>query len=404
MSAASHFFGGGNGGVEGIPLRVLVVAGGGGSGANSVHIPSTSANNNTGAISGCGGGGAIHEIKGYPGKRGRTYNVTVGAGGTAGEALGEYTSNTQGVGIGSTAYAGGNGGNSVFTDPVGYTFTAEGGGGGGASAYHEGPTVPANYPTAYQNDSTIVYGKDGGCGGSGSIGETPGLAGGSAVYNRGGAGSAFSVLHFVAGPGAPGEVIGEDNLIQTEYGVNGGFPSSSSDSDQNISGGAGRRDINRYQWTQLAPNSNYGPGSGGGHVTDEFAGASYPQVHAGNGYLSNIEGSMKSYGAGRESVTKLQNPNVPVPGRAPDYSTALPIANTGHGAYGVYSRPYINDVYGNKFRWEGPGFAGSSGVVIVQYPSSFGNATTTGTVIDLSSNTPGYKTYKFTADGTIQLP
>ena len=56
------------------------------------------------------------------------------------------------------------------------------------------------------------------------------------------------------------------------------------------------------------------------------------------------------------------------------------------------------------YRWEGPGAVGSSGVVIVQYPSSFGNATTTGTVIDLSSNTPGYKTYKFTADGTIQLP
>ena len=395
MSAASQFFGGGNGGVEGIPLRVLVVAGGGGSGGFSVNQPSstTAASPSTGGVTGAGGGGAVHEIKGYPGKRGRTYNVTVGAGGTAGEA----------IGIGETAYVGGKGQNSVFADPAGHTFTAEGGGGGGVCEYNGG----GQQPNAYQNDPNIRFGQDGGSGGAGSVGSPPGQAGQYADVRQGGAGNAYSILSSRYANGGYNDRFSLDTLLKTEYGVYGGFPSSrkapypgtgTAPFTHSVSGGAG----GKYRgtgvgWDYLAPTSidnlNNGVAVGGGS-----------ELLIGNGYKTDIEGNMKAYGAGRESQTYFQTPNVPaVTHRSPSWPNYEPVPNTGHGAYGVVAHP-AQPGTSTYYRWEGPGAVGSSGVVIVQYPSTFNAATTTGTVTDLSSSTPGYRTYKFTTDGTIQLP
>lgn len=393
MSAASQFFGGGNGGVEGIPLRVLVVAGGGGSGGFSVNIPSTTtaASPSYAGCSGAGGGGAVHEIKGYPGKRGRTYNVTVGAGGTAGEALG----------IGETAYVGGKGQNSVFTDPAGHTFTAEGGGGGGVSQYDGGVAQPQ----AFTNDPTIVYGQDGGCGGAGAVGHSDQTT--PAPVREGGAGSAYSRLSMRYPNGGLDDRFTVDTLLQTEYGVYGGFPSyrlqpypgtGAAQFTHTVSGGAGGRYRGGYTaWDTLAPTSM-------DHQTNGISVGSGTELLTGNGYKTDIEGNMRAYGAGRETQVYYQNPNVPaLTHRSPSWPNYEPVPNTGHGAYGVVAHPSQPGTT-TYYRWEGPGAVGSSGVVIVQYPSSFGNATTTGTVTDLSSNTPGYKTYKFTADGTIQLP
>ena len=48
---------------------------------------------------------------------------------------------------------------------------------------------------------------------------------------------------------------------------------------------------------------------------------------------------------------------------------------------------------------------GCPGSVIVQYPTCFGAAVSTGSsVIDCSPNTPGFRTYKFMCPGTIQFP
>tara|TARA_B100001939_G_C16936277_1_gene616139 strand:- start:763 stop:1932 length:1170 start_codon:yes stop_codon:yes gene_type:complete len=389
MSAASHFFGGSN---SEVPLRVLVVAGGGGSGGYSVSFPSSHSTPGSGGISGAGGGGAVQEVRSYPGKRGRTYNVTVGAGGTAGIAANGTDSAT------AEANRGGKGEDSVFTDPLGHTFTAEGGGGGG-SGYSKSPTaswngVPYAHNDAQGGDSTLSLGASGGTGGGGAaietIGSSPHLQ-----FISGGSGNAFANLGaaFIS----PGTINrSEDRLITTPYGEYGGFPSfrtvspSTGNITDCVSGGAGRR-IRGYHENAFQVESNAGT-------------AENTELTIGNGYKSNIEGTMKSYGAGRPAVVPqslLSNPNVPVAARYPTYSDYLPQPGTGHGAYGVIAHPATGATYG---RWEGPGAVGSSGVVIVQYPSSFGNATTTGTVTDISSNTPGYKTYKFTTDGTIQLP
>jgi hypothetical protein len=377
-----------------VPLRVLVVAGGGGSGGYSVSFPSSHAVPTTGGTSGAGGGGAVQEVRSYPGKRGRTYNVTVGAGGTAGIATNGTDSAT------AEANRGGKGEDSVFTDPLGHTFTAEGGGGGG-SAYSLSPTavwsgVPYAHNDAEGGDSTLSQGGDGGTGGGGAavenIGSSPHLQ-----FISGGAGNAFANLG-VAFNTSAGVTINrsEDRLINTPYGEYGGFPSFRETSPTNgnisdsISGGAGRR-IRGYFELAFSVNSNAGS-------------VENTELIRGNGYKSNIEGTMKSYGAGRPAINsqpKLSNPSIPVAGRYNEYSDYLPQPGTGHGAHGVIGHPATGSPYG---RWEGPGAVGSSGVVIVQYPSTFGNATTTGTVTDLSSNTPGYKTYKFTTDGTIQLP
>ena len=400
MSAASHFFGGSN---SEVPLRVLVVAGGGGSGGWSVSFPSS---HNVGGpsgvgLSGCGGGGTVQEIRSYPGKSGRTYNITVGAGGTAGIATDGTDSAT------AVAYRGGKGEDSVFADPLGDTFTAEGGGGGGAG-YTQNPGAPwTGIPYALKpsegGNQELMYGAPGGSGGSGAINERMGNAEPQQI-NAGEAGNAFSNLgvKFDSGPGTR---YTEDKLIQTRYGTYGGFPATTRDPggsygnrQHTMSGGAGRRDWGTYDAEyQLAPT----------------APAETQELVLGNGYKSNIEGTIKSYGAGRYSnrnpvssgtvYVEFQNPNVPVgPNRNPDWANYAPVPNTGHGAYGVTGYP--NNQASASYRWEGPGAVGSSGVVIVQYSSSFGNATTTGTVTDISSNTPGYKTYKFTTDGTIQLP
>ena len=389
MSAASQFFGGST---NEVPLRVLVVAGGGGSGGYSVSFPSSNLAPASGGTSGAGGGGAVQEVRSYPGKRGRTYNVTVGAGGTAGIAANGTNSAT------AEAHRGGKGEDSVFTDPLGHTFTAEGGGGGG-SAYSVNPssTEWSNIPYAHNpnegGDNTLSMGGHGGTGGGGaaieSIGASPHLQ-----FIMGGTGNAFANLGVRFDTGSSVD-RSEDRLINTPHGEYGGFPSFRAASPSNgtindaISGGAGRR-IRGISELGFFLNTN-------------LPSAENTELTLGNGYKSNIEGTMKSYGAGRPAINsqpQLANPGVPEGGRTQNYPDYLPQPGTGHGAHGVIATP----ANANYHRWEGPGFVGSSGVVIVQYPSSFGNATTTGTVIDLSSNTPGYKTYKFTADGTIQLP
>ena len=403
MSAASHFFGGSN---SEVPLRVLVVAGGGGSGGWSVSFPSSWNVGGYGGLglSGSGGGGAVQEVRSYPGKRGRTYNITVGAGGTAGIAANGTDSAT------AEAHRGGKGEDSVFTDPLGESFTAEGGGGGGAgySRNLQAPYtgVPYALDPSQGGNADLVYGEPGGTGGAGAIIELTQSNGSStANVNTGGAGNAFSRLsrRVLMGLSNSNTYSDESRLIETRYGVYGGFPATTRDINsgtnartQTLSGGAGSVDRGTmHAEHNLAPT----------------APADYQELWLGNGYNSNIEGTMKSYGAGRySSSVSFQNPNVPdgsgggLNHRSPNWANYVPVPNTGHGAYGVNGYPNNTDVAATGYRWEGPGVAGSSGVVIVQYPSSFGNATTTGTVTDLSSNTPGYKTYKFTADGTIQLP
>ena len=409
MSAASHFFGGSN---SEVPLRVLVVAGGGGSGGWSVSFPGGVNGWNVGSsggqgLSGSGGGGAVQELRSYPGKRGRTYDITVGAGGTAGIAT-DGTDSANAV-----AYRGGKGEDSVFTDPLGETFTAEGGGGGGAGYTQNAAAPYAGIPYAFDpnqgGNADLVYGEPGGCGGAGATVEVTATNGSttSTVY-EGGAGNAFSRLsrRVLLGPQNVYSYSAESSLIETRYGVYGGFPATlknigtNNAASNNVSGGAGSVDIAAAQPEyRLAPNAPH-------TYSDD--------LWIGNGYNSNIEGTMKTYGSGRySSSVTFQNPNVPDGSdgsdqgrnhRSPNWSNYVPVPNTGHGAYGVHGYPNNHEVGATGYRWEGPGAVGSSGVVIVQYPSSFGNATTTGTVTDLSSNTPGYKTYKFTTDGTIQLP
>lgn len=176
MSLLSQFFpSGGNGGVGGISLDMLIVGGGGGSGgtagaggtstAGSFYFPNDCAPRNSSndtfrchvAISGHGGSGAVYEVFGYPVAPGGTYSITVGSGGAAG--TGGLNGGTRGA----------NGGASSFTDPTGDALLAQGGGGGGVAAVTAFPGNPDLNSPAYIADPTIAQGKPGGSGGGGAL-------------------------------------------------------------------------------------------------------------------------------------------------------------------------------------------------------------------------------------------
>ena len=129
------------------------------------------------------------------------------------------------------------------------------------------------------------------------------------------------------------------------------------------------------------------------------------------GYTSYITGAVCAYGVGGAKGRKYPTPTSP----------PLPAANA---CYCVNNELCYHPHAQYRFPGSGGGAStvacavledptvpcsvicdGCPGSVIVQYPTCFGAAVSTGSsVIDCSPNTPGFRTYKFMCPGTIQFP
>lgn len=291
--------------------------------------------------SGSGGGGAIEYVNNYYASPGVTLTVTVGSGGASGSVF-------------PNSQPGSNGGNSSVTSPNGDKFFVLGGGGGGAG--------------------TVSSGLSGGTGGSGPPTNT------SATIAEG----AYFIGRPASYPGSSGEGSlalnigggGDQSMIAatylpTAYGFKGGFPATAQApfaapvplggptiTVAPFAGGAGN-----MIFSARSP----GTGPGGTAALLTFS------TTTGNSFRSSITGTTTGYGGGGHMIAAP-------PGNAP--------ANSGYGGQGSI-----------------PGSAnGGSGTVIIKYPDAFAAAPSFPGATDLTPSTPGYRTYQFTASGSITLP
>ena len=306
-----------------------------------------------------GGGGGGGATSGFI--RAEVFMVAGGGGGGGGNPYPYYPTGDYGTGDG--------GGGGVF---VGYvnlgldstTSIVIGAGGTRGTA----PGTPGNFFGGNGSNSIIITeteslsvqgggggggpspdpnsnkGRNGGCGGGGLGAATPGPG-----YNAGGLGlysAPHGFMYKLSG--------GLDPATQKDWG----------DSGSNISA-AGR-------WFG-APGDSGVPGQRGA------GGSTLGDI----GWISDVTGTNKMYGVGGGRTDPYR-----------DYSE--PSANFGNGGVGGNWR---SSPAANSF-----GTAGSSGVVVIKYanqlpaPTSFPGAT------DISSSTPGFRTYKFTSSGSFTLP
>lgn len=77
-------------------------------------------------------------------------------------------------------------------------------------------------------------------------------------------------------------------------------------------------------------------------------------------------------------------------------------ANSGNGAQGIY---YTYMPQQSQYTCLAPnGWAGSPGVLVVRYPSAYAASPSFPGATDCSPATPGFRTYRFTSSGSITLP
>lgn len=219
-------------------------------------------------------------------------------------------------------------------------------------------------PVSVSSITYLVVGGGGGSSGGGAgggavlqgtVAVTPGTTYTITVGN-GGAGST-SVL----GPFTDGGASSLDSLVTA---AGGHYESCSSNNGYACAGSSSGNGNTGYN-----PNGSMGPNGGGGGA----GGASLGQA-GGVGVSSSITGSSVTYGTGGTGCTTDGNCTG---------GSGVGGANTGDGA-------------------GGPGGNGGSGVVIVQYANGYlAPSSISGNYTDISASTPGYRTYKFTGNGTI---
>ena len=138
--------------------------------------------------------------------------------------------------------------------------------------------------------------------------------------------------------------------------------------------------------------------------------------HGFRGYVSDITGELKEYGAGGLGrIIKCFTPAAPSGtnynaqfcnvGSAPGLwmkRSGTMFCGSGGGAPDYCVSPAPNTSTAGTYCYANGGCPGS---VIVQYPTEYDAAVTSGpSVVDCSSNTPGYRTYMFLCPGSITLP
>jgi hypothetical protein len=249
MSTLTQFFGS-SGGVpsNAIPIELLVVAGGGGSGLSNDK--------------GCGGGGAgrVVYIQGLYVVPSVSYTITIGGGGAAG-ATGSSSS------FGSLILAPGGGGASVAA--AGLSGGSGAGGTHNSTLYASGGTVPGRL--AFYNNIAVsdkIYAD------STTVIQDLGYVGGNPVSNSGGGGGG------AGGPGGSAIYAGGPTTNLANQGGPGVILSITGSETKYAFGGEGGS-INGPSF-QIRPDSGYGrdagaanSGSGGGaSVSGNYAGGS----------------------------------------------------------------------------------------------------------------------------------
>ena len=217
-------------------VEVLVVAGGGGGGPD---------------VGGGGGGGGVVYNSSFPVISGTSYNVTVGAGGSAGSGP------TPSIILGS------NGGNSVFD-----TITAMGGGAGGSYASVIGAPGGSGGGSGGDSSGTFLFAgrgtsNQGFAGGIGTTNSVPYGAGGGG--GAGGPGNNFTVTG--GGNGGPGVGNTISGTLTYYGGGGGGGGGTDTQSDGRGYGGIGGGGLgsSRSGPTSLIPGVRDGtPNTGGG--------------------------------------------------------------------------------------------------------------------------------------------
>jgi len=245
-------------------IELLVVAGGGGGSAPYY-------------AGGGGAGGVIHDTD-YTVVPGVVYDLSVGAGGTAGDATAGGDSvwnvNAEGSGITFTSDGGGRGGGGGGSNNGGSGGSGGGddneGGGGGGSSTQTSPSGATGYGNA---GGASVAGVGGGGGGANAVG---GVGVGNTTGGAGGAGKLFS--GFVA--------YGTDSSNAASTGSNGGY----------FGGGAGGGSYNNTQAGGVGGVG--GGGTGGGTDTPSNQGTIGIANTGGGGGGGDTNGGGKAGGSG----------------------------------------------------------------------------------------------------------
>lgn len=264
-----------------------------------------------------------------------------------------------GGGSGGTGYYGGGGGagglltgSAILSPGIAYTITIGGGGTGTTTSTVKGGNGSNSVLSGSGITTVTTYG---GGGGGSRNGDT---AGGAAEGADGGSGGGAS---FPSSVGGKGVYPGSTYLDQARQGYDGAAAATYG--------------------------SEYGNGGGGAGQVGHDA-ATFGNRNGGNGVQSSITGTATYYGGGGGGGYGSHSGGSGG-GGAGGTSQSAGTANTGGGGGGAY----------------GPSVAGSSGgsgVVIISYPDSTPNATST-TGSPTVTVTGGYRIYTFTGSGTITI-
>ena len=255
-----------------------------------------------------------------------------------------------------------------------------GGGGGGAGGLLTG--------VGYQIESDFTYTVTVGSGGAGGHFQTAGGAGTLSQFSNlialgGGFGAAYNVVGGNGGSGGGGS-FQNTKAIAPGAGKSG----------QGFSGGSGFSNNVTYN----AAGGGGGAGAAGGSAIDVNGG------RGGDGVVSSISGTSVTYaGGGGGSANAYQSGAGGAgglgggghggAGRSGTQSgLTAGTVNTGSGGGGGGTDEAGHDYIGGD---------GGSGVVILRYADSYPDAITTGSPTYTKAN--GYKTYIFTASGTINF-
>lgn len=378
MSVLSQFFNRGSAGSGFIDVETLILSGGGGGGDGSLYTN----------YGGGGGGGAVYYgfLSIEPGS---SCPVIIGAGGDRAN--------------GGTNNRGSNGGDSSVTTPVG-TYRVAGGGGGGGLDNKKGrvggtgggdwSTLTPAFSTFHSpapNARTVErlsYPSPTG-------GPMPLYEKNRSIYSVGGGDKDFFTLDPTPGPSFVYQYLysnGQEKPLPFKNGAYHGYSGGGVLVDRDgilnhivtsgCGGGAGSASSN-YR-------DEYSPGLGGDNPLASFMDDLDFEYAVGNAFISDITGLIEKYGQGGLPRTIV----------TPEPSDYLSTTNNGYGGYG-----------GHEPGTPAPGTPeaptnGNSGVVIMRYPTQFSAASFSDptAVTDLSPQTAGYRTYKFTASATITFP
>jgi hypothetical protein len=300
------------------------------------------------AAGGAGAGAALYKVSHFMASPATTYPITVGAAGAAGVT--PYPTGAGGVGGSSIAFG----------------IRALGGGGGGAGSSWN--------PSGFNSNSQPA-----------TTGSTTGNSGFG--YNNGYPSYIPTISN---GPGAAGAPI-SDSGYSSAYSVfmsrNAGGKSPSSPTSPffwrvkgSRAAGAGNFNLSGFTFKHTSPTT------GGGSSPYSAAINSTGLAEAGNGTRIEYDTPTSTIMYGVGGYHGQGTPYGPAP-------SLVITANTGSGqmSWNPNSGPAASP-------------AAASGVVFVRYPTAYAAAPAFPGATDLSPQTPGFRTYKFTGNGSITLP